>query len=90
MARIIPIKYTSDEKALIVNVKMNSKLRIICICSFVTETAKVIHFGRQYVRKFHLPILRNKLMEFGFELIEDDALAYECWLYEARMFSNRI
>lgn len=85
MARIIPI-----EKALIVNVKLNSKIKIICICSFVTETARVVYYGKQYERKFHLPILRDKLEDFGFTLIADDALAYECWLYDARMFSNRI
>jgi hypothetical protein len=90
MARIIPIDYTKDEKALIVNVKMNSKLRVICICNFINETARVVHYSKQYVRKSHLPILRDKLEEFGFALIEDDALAYECWLYNARMFSNRI
>lgn len=90
MARIIPIDYTKDERALIVNVKMNSKLRIICICNFINETARVLRYGKRYIRKFHLPILRDKLEGFGFTLIEDDALAYENWLYNARMFSNRI
>lgn len=90
MARIIPIDYTKDERALIVNVKMNSRLKVICICNFTNETAKVVRYGKQYIRKFHLPILRDKLEEFGFILIEDDALAYEYWLYNARMFSNRI
>lgn len=90
MARIIPINYTKDEQALIVNVKLNSKIKIICICDFINETAKVVHYGKQYDRKLHLPILIDKLEEFGFTLIRDDALAYESWLYNARMFSNRI
>lgn len=90
MARVIPMAYTKDEKALIVSVKISSKLRIVCICSFITETAKVVHYGSKYVRKLHLPTLREKLDEFGFKLTEDDSLAYEYWLYDARMFSNRI
>ncbi len=70
--------------------KMNSRLKIICICNFTNETARVVRYGKQYIRKFHLPILRDKLEEFGFILIEDVTLAYEYWLYNARMFSNRI
>lgn len=90
MARVIPVGYTKDESSLVVKVKMNSKLKIICICSFITETAEVIHYGERYIRKFHLPILESKLKEFGFTLVVDDTLAYEHWLRNAIMFSNRI
>lgn len=59
MARIIPIDYTKDERALIVNVKMNSRLKIICICNFINETARVIRYGKQYVRRVWIRINRR-------------------------------
>lgn len=90
MAYVIPVDYTKDEQALVVKVKINSKLKIICICSFADETARIIRYSKQCVKKDYLFILKDKLEEFGFALIMDDSLAYEHWLYNARMFSNRI
>lgn len=87
---VFPIEYRHNDTALFVVVKVTKGIYVRCLCVFDTEIAYVLNYSRHYNNSIHGTKARQALSDFGFTLISDDMLAYQNWLYDARMFSNRI
>lgn len=87
---VFPIGHHCNDKALMVVVKIKRGVYVRCLCIFDTEEAHILKCSNHYSSSLYGNGVKQALLEFGFNLISDDSLAYLNWLYDARIFSNRI